>query len=297
MVPAGINRHTDLADLDTVGTIRLHEAVTWLAFGESHTAAVERSRQSSENNALQEQIENCLEAASRNLAYCHFPRLLPLSPLGALIKQIENSAQPLPPSTLSLLQMANEVMRVRNDRDDRYAIALHRILEGARSGKLEMFGRQSSAVSGPVLQIPLSFLRSDSITVDWSYENLGHVRNTERPTRRRAIIAPDGDLSVAYYKVEMDRRAFLLLFKVGHGHGQAVSTSASSLTDADLTRWYVEDYVPGLVATQTVTTEKEDVDAAKSLFPKVVKLRRLIADLRRDKRPDAIRRFRGRPGK
>lgn len=54
----------------------------------------------------------------------------------------------------------------------------------------------------------------------------------------------------------MDRRAFFEWSRRADEH--TVTEASRPPTQAEIMRWYIDDYVPELIATQNVTTEKAD---------------------------------------
>jgi hypothetical protein len=290
------DRHTspDISELDKVSFIRLNEAVTWLACGAPRTAAQDRLRVKAENTELQALIELCLAEAGAKPKYRRFPKQLPNSPLISLIARIETAPTPHPTLAKTLLHTARKLAGERETRNDQYAIALHKILEAARTTFLKLRGRQSRRADAPVERIPTAFLRGDNIAADWSGER---VRVNHRPTLSRAIIAPTGELSGGYYKVELDRMQFLRHFKFATGDCNCDSKDIPVVGFDAIKKWYIETYIPPLEESGTITAESVDLSAAQAQFPDVGKLRHIIRDLRRKHRPVALRRRRGRPKK
>jgi hypothetical protein len=196
--------------LDKVSFIRLNDAVTLVAFGEERSADQDSARDAQENVALQCLIDTCREEAASNSTFTTFPGNLPTQPIDSLLVRLMTARPPLPPAADTLLALARKTEQDRVLRNEQYAIALHQILEAARSGRLTLRGRRSLRADANVVEIPLTFLRGDNLAADTSGKHVGRVRTNVGPTLYRAIIAPTGELSDCYRNVELDRETRLL---------------------------------------------------------------------------------------
>lgn len=284
-----------ISKLGKVSFIRLNEAVTWVAFGEERSADQDRARDAQENVALQCLIDTCREEVASNPTFAEFPGNLPTQPIESLIDRLTAARPPHPPAANVLLALARKTDQDRVLRNDQYAVALHQILEAARSGPLKLWGRRSLRADANVDEIPLTFLRGDNLAADTSGKHIGRVRTNFQPTLHRAIIAPTGELSDCYWNVELDREPFEKFVAI-----RLIDTDARvppNPTAAEIIKWYVEHYLPRLKLSGNVTTESEDVAAVGQRFPANVKSRALVRMLRRECRPDEMKRSPGRPKK
>jgi hypothetical protein len=260
-----------------------------MAYGEARTPEQEHARERQENDRLQKLIAACLDEAE--VGHDAFPKRLPLKPLELLVEMIEAVSSPRPSIAAAVLRYAKRTDRERKARQARCNEALKMILIAAREGGIKIRGRLALHRAARFEEIPLNFLMSD-ITLDWSLRHLGAAPGRGEATNTRAIIAPNGAYSDAYFDVLVDRRELVKKFKLRAGSSALQEPTQPTLQEFE--RWYAEVHLRNLERQGIPSTEKVDQDAARQAFPHMKFLQAAVREMRRRHKAPS-RRGRGRP--
>lgn len=264
----------------TPATMTLIQAADRLGGGEGKTADEHLETTATENRRLEQLIESCRE----DTRAAPFPTHLPTVPIEALIEKVASLPGKRPKSVALLLRIARQVAAARVQREAALSKALKLIINEARADRLTLWARPRRRSTAPMVPLPLDFLIND-IGTDTSMRHLCLSQGTGKGVGLdRAIIAPTGDRSVAYFDVVVTTDEFMRLFKA---RLPVCQTGLSPEKIAEIEAWYRDVYVCGHVAAGTKPGRDEDLAALRQKFGHELVSRPQARGIRRKWAPEA----------
>ena len=266
--------------------IPLYEAVTQLAFGKVRKVEQDKARLHAENERIEKLIERCSKEVAADADLERFPGCLPTAPLEALIERVENAPFPSPAGAQLLLRTARRIKHQRDAHRAEIGTALAEIFEAARAGDLHLWGGHQPRITTTVGILPRDFLLRH-VTIDHSLLHVGLALDQSAATLQRAIIAPSGPRSAAYYNVNINQQEFVAVFQSRFTRHAPRATDRKR--DLDFKSWYQKEHLVHWLATNRVPTYKDEDDAARFRFPDLLKRRALVRQCRKTIAPPSWR--------
>jgi hypothetical protein len=259
----------------------LHEAADLLAGGRGRSAEAALLQVQVENRRLQNLIALCVAQADATLS--RLPTRVPIKPLDRLINMARDLPSPRPAAIGHLLRTASRIAAVRAHRDAGIGDALAKIFDRARSQQLVLFGDLKPAVTAETSALPVEFLLRP-ITLDTTLMHVGLALTRDATTLQRAIIAPDGARSAAYFNVRLLRDQFAATFR-GELRNRTVSKTIPNV-EVELLRWFVDVHLREH-ATTTPPTIDQSWDAIRAAHTGIFVSRETVRKFRTKHAPAA----------